>query len=274
MPKALLTGGWHIAGAAPAAAGALGAASPPPSPPLPPATPALALNTTMRVLCVSGATLFESTAGAGHFSVTAAEHGEHRICVRADGGAVHASLDVKTAVEVADHTLAVRPEHVAAVRARQPPLGQRRRARLPSTALHPPILRRPLQPPHSNATNIFPFDRVSLNPAQVSAELDRMEELAQHVHQEMATMRRRADEADALDVSIRGRWVARRSTPRPSGAAQRRTREGRCGTSIAGAVEAHVETWAGTRGTGWSRQSERRLRCMRPPNTSRPSLPD
>lgn len=158
MPKALLTGGWRFTGTAPSGnPSASSEASPPPSPPLPPATPALALNTTMRVLSVSGATLFESPAGAGHFSVTAVDNGEHRICVRADGGAVHASLDVKTAVEVADHTLAARPEHVAAVRARQPPLGQRCRTRChpfrlpasPGLPLHPytrntaGLLRRP-----------------------------------------------------------------------------------------------------------------------------------
>ena len=41
--------------------------------------------------------------------------------------------------------------------------------------------------------------------SQVEAELERMEELAKHVHLEMATMRRRAEEAEALDASIRGR---------------------------------------------------------------------
>jgi hypothetical protein len=156
MPKALLTGGWRITGGgAPAPSGNLRAsseeASQPPSPPLPPATPALALNTTLRVLSVGGDTLFESTAGAGHFSVTAVDNGEHRICVRADGGAVHASLDVKTAVEVADHTLAARPEHVAAVRARQP---QQRRARRPSSLS--PADRGPVHPHTRSWAGLFP----------------------------------------------------------------------------------------------------------------------
>jgi len=118
MPKALLTGEWRVTVAPPPAPkdGAAGSPSPPPPPP-PPATPALALNTTMRVLSPSGESLFESTLAAGHFSVTAAENGEHRVCIKADAGAVRASLIAKAAVEVADHALAARPEHVAAVSA-------------------------------------------------------------------------------------------------------------------------------------------------------------
>ena len=37
--------------------------------------------------------------------------------------------------------------------------------------------------------------------------MERMEELASHVHEEMRTMRRRADDAETLDESTRGRCI-------------------------------------------------------------------
>lgn len=54
-----------------------------------------------------------------------------------------------------------------------------------------------------------------------------MEELAKHVHQEMVTMRRRADEADALDSSIRGRWGTAQRIMGRGGAAARGVGAGR-----------------------------------------------
>ena len=52
----------------------------------------------MQVRAPSGKVLFENKHAAGHFSVTAADAGEHHICVRNEGTAVHeVSLNVKQA---------------------------------------------------------------------------------------------------------------------------------------------------------------------------------
>jgi len=139
MPKAILTGEWSF------------------GPAKENATTENATLASMRVISPAAGTptLFESTDAAGHFSVTATENGEHRVCVVARAAAVQASLVAKTALEVADHDLAAKREHVEAL----------------------------------------------------EQEIEKMENLARHVHGEMLTMRRRAEEAEALDASTRGRLV-------------------------------------------------------------------
>ncbi|EOD15803.1 hypothetical protein EMIHUDRAFT_119240 [Emiliania huxleyi CCMP1516] len=99
MPKAILTGEWSF------------------GPAKENATTENATLASMRVISPAAGTptLFESTDAAGHFSVTATENGEHRVCVVARAAAVQASLVAKTALEVADHDLAAKREHVEAL---------------------------------------------------------------------------------------------------------------------------------------------------------------
>ena len=73
-------------------------------------------NTLVRA--PSGKVLFENRHSAGHFSVTAADAGEHHVCVRNEGTSIHeVSLNVKQAVEVSDHNLVAKQEHVEAIEA-------------------------------------------------------------------------------------------------------------------------------------------------------------
>lgn len=75
-------------------------------------------QTSTQVRAPSGNVLFEKKDPAGHFSVTATVAGEHHICVRNEGTSVHeVSLNVKQAVEVDDHNMVAKQEHVEAIEA-------------------------------------------------------------------------------------------------------------------------------------------------------------
>jgi len=72
----------------------------------------------MRVLGPDTVTLFESTEVRGHFAVTAKENGLHSLCMtNGDESARETTLHIKTALEVEDHSLIAKKEHVEAIEA-------------------------------------------------------------------------------------------------------------------------------------------------------------
>jgi len=71
-----------------------------------------------QVRAPDGTVLFENKHASGHFSVTAAAAGQHHICVRNEGTeAREVGLNVKQAVEVDDHNVIAKQEHVEAIEA-------------------------------------------------------------------------------------------------------------------------------------------------------------
>ena len=75
-------------------------------------------QTNAQVRAPNGDVLFEKKDPLGHFSVTAKTAGDHHICVRNEGTTAHeVSLTVKQAVEVEDHNLVAKQEHIEAIEA-------------------------------------------------------------------------------------------------------------------------------------------------------------
>lgn len=71
-----------------------------------------------QVRAPDGTVLFENKHASGHFSVTAVAAGQHHICVRNEGTeAREVGLNVKQAVEVDDHNVIAKQEHVEAIEA-------------------------------------------------------------------------------------------------------------------------------------------------------------
>jgi len=99
LPKSLLTAEWTIASVD------------------------VALNTSsgstqLTVRSANGATLFESAEPSGHFAVAAQEIGVHNVCVKnGDDGDRQVSLMLRTALEVEDHSVVAKKEHVEAIEA-------------------------------------------------------------------------------------------------------------------------------------------------------------
>lgn len=73
---------------------------------------------TVQVRSPDKSVLFHNSQPEGHFSVTAAAAGQHHICVRNEGTAAReVILNVKQAVEVDDHNVIAKEEHVQAIEA-------------------------------------------------------------------------------------------------------------------------------------------------------------
>jgi len=143
LPKSLLTGDWHIStSSGNTTSGSIT---------MQVHSPAFAQDAEHGIM-------YENKEPSGHFSVTAQMSGMHQVCIRNNVDAPrHATLHVKTALEVEDHSVVAKKEHVEAI----------------------------------------------------EAELDRMEQMATHVYEEMNYMRSRSDLMQSTDASTRGRllWV-------------------------------------------------------------------
>uniref|UniRef100_A0A7S0Q8I2 GOLD domain-containing protein n=1 Tax=Coccolithus braarudii TaxID=221442 RepID=A0A7S0Q8I2_9EUKA len=99
MPKSLLTGEWTVVSIDASLNTSSG-------------------STEVALRSPKGGTLFESGEPSGHFAVTALDHGLHSVCVKnSDGGDRQVSISMKTALEVEDHGLVAKKEHVEAIEA-------------------------------------------------------------------------------------------------------------------------------------------------------------
>ena len=163
-----------------------------------------------QVRAPSGKVLFENKHATGHFSVTADTAGEHHVCVRNEGTAVHeVNLNVKQARHprlAPRHTAAQWPSHRPPT-ALPPPSPSHRpphRTALPTALQHGTALCAAcaalcfaLSPP---TAHLWPAQAVEVDDHNlvakqehieaIEAELDRMKKIATHVYEEMVSRMR------------------------------------------------------------------------------------
>ena len=164
-----------------------------------------------QVRAPSGKVLFENKHATGHFSVTADTAGEHHVCVRNEGTAVHeVNLNVKQARHLRHGTrrpVALPPPSHRPPTALPPPSPSHRpphRTALPTALQHGTALCAAcaalcfaLSPP---AARLWPAQAVEVDDHNlvakqehieaIEAELDRMKKIATHVYEEMVSRMR------------------------------------------------------------------------------------
>jgi hypothetical protein len=117
--RSMLTGDWTITAREEGAAKEVSADVP--QQPLAAPSDAASGCCTVTVRSPSGDPLFTSSQPTGHFAVTAGAAGLHGVCVAntqktaEEGSVVSVTLNIKTALEVADHDTVAKKEHVDAI---------------------------------------------------------------------------------------------------------------------------------------------------------------